>query len=76
MLVAPGTVSSMRYALAPVSLVATGGLWEDGDTAEALLALGPDAVSAPHLVATEPQSAQALAEALGQEVRTEHALPD
>lgn len=69
-LVAPGTVSSMRYALAPVSLVATGGLWEDGDTAEALLALA-DAVSATHLVATEPQSAQALAEALGQEVRTD-----
>ena len=30
-----------------------------------------DAVSATHLVATEPQSAQALAEALGQEVRTD-----
>lgn len=69
-LVAPGTVSSMRYALVPVSLVATGGLWEDGDTAEMLLALA-DEVSATHLVATDPQSAQTLGEALEQEVLTD-----
>lgn len=67
---APGTVSSMRYALVPVSLVATGGLWEDGDTAEMLLALA-DEVSATHLVATDPQSAQTLGEALGQKVLTD-----
>lgn len=60
----------MRYALVPVSLVATGGLWEDGDTAEMLLALA-DEVSATHLVSDDPQSAQTLGEALGQKVLTD-----
>ena len=65
--VVPGTVSSMRYALVPVSLIEADGPWEAGGAREKLGTLARQ-VDATHLVITQEDGAAALGEALGQEL--------
>ena len=67
MIVVPGTVSSMRYALVPVSLIEADGPWEAGSAREELGTLARQ-VDATHLVITQEDGAAALGEALGQEL--------
>ena len=66
-IVVPGTVSSMRYALVPVSLIEADGPWEAGGAREKLGTLARQ-VDATHLVITQEDGAAALGEALGQEL--------
>lgn len=66
----PGGVSSLRYALVPVSLVEAGGLPEGEDAASALWELA-DRTAANHLVVTQPESAERLSQACGQELQTD-----